>query len=426
MPNLLQSGPGETAVRPAALFIVPITPSDHGNGLAMRARFLLRAYAERFAVDLVVIPLAERSSQLGSFPMEDLRRAIVLPIGDVDTHFRLVNALKDAKSRLTAFRDYGRPSLAAGLTPDILSRLRSFAGDNRYALIHVSRLYLAGVARGWTDRAATERPRLVLDCDEDDVNAYRRLAQLYRKWGQSERADWASAESDAFARLAREWLPRFDVVLASSAGEADALARRGGAEITVVPNIVQKEPVNAGLTSRRGRRDILFVGNMSYFPNIDAATWFASRILPKLRHLLPFKVRFVVAGGHPSRQVADLARREGIVVVGKFEDTAAPYRRASLAVIPIRAGGGTRIKLLEAAAYGVPMVATSFGASGCGFRSGLELLLADSEADFAHCCARLLRDPGLASRLAAAAKRRLRREFDAKTCAQRFLAKIGA
>jgi glycosyltransferase involved in cell wall biosynthesis len=165
---------------------------------------------------------------------------------------------------------------------------------------------------------------------------------------------------------------------------------------------------------------------MSYLPNIDAATWFALRILPRLRRALPFQLRFVIAGDHSSRQVAALARRSGVVVVGKFDDAAELYRRASLAVIPIRAGGGTRIKLLEAATYGVPMVATRFGAGGSGFRSGLELLLADSEGDFSASCARLLRDFGLASRLVARARRRVTCEFDARSCARRFLDKIDA
>ena len=93
------------------------------------------------------------------------------------------------------------------------------------------------------------------------------------------------------------------------------------------------------------------------------------------------------------------------MVAGGFDDVAPLYRRATLAVVPIRAGGGTRIKLLESAKYGVPVVATRFGAEGTGLRSGQELLLADSELDFATSCARLLTDGGLASRLAARGSR---------------------
>ena len=117
---------------------------------------------------------------------------------------------------------------------------------------------------------------------------------------------------------------------------------------------------------------------------------------------MPFPVRFVIAGSGAPREVMNLARQPGIVVAGGFDDVAPLYRRAALAVVPIRAGGGTRIKLLESAKHGVPVVATRFGAAGTGLRSGQELLLADTERDFAAACARLLTDGRLASRLAAA------------------------
>jgi glycosyltransferase involved in cell wall biosynthesis len=163
---------------------------------------------------------------------------------------------------------------------------------------------------------------------------------------------------------------------------------------------------------------------MSYLPNIDAAMWFALRIWPRLRCAAPFPLRFVIAGDSPPRKVTALARHPGIVVTGRFEDMAALYRRAAVAVVPIRAGGGTRIKLIESASYGVPVVATRFGASGTGFKSGHELLLADNEWDFAASCARLLTDFTLASRLAACARRRILREYDPGCCSQRLIGKI--
>jgi polysaccharide biosynthesis protein PslH len=411
--------------RPAALFIAPIMPSDRGNGLAMRTGFLLSAYAKRFAVDLAVIPIAGTARGLGSFPTKHARRSIVLPVTAADTQFLLLSAVTDPKVRVAAFRDYGRPSIAAGLTSNIRSALHAFAGDVSYTLVHVSRLYLASLARPWMEAAGTRRPSLVIDCDEDDVSAYRRLAQLYRKWGRDERAEWAKAEAEAFRKLAGEWLHRFDLVLASSSDEARVLLSRGkGVTATSVPNVIVRKTDWKGLGRKGGCRDILFVGNMSYLPNVDAAKWFASRILPRLRRALPFPLRFVIAGDTPPREVTDLARHPGIVVAGRFNDVASLYRRAALAVIPIRAGGGTRIKLIEAAKYGVPVVATRFGASGTGFRSGRELLLADNERDFAAACARLMADFRLASRLVAGARRGILRDFDAGSCSRRLLGTI--
>jgi glycosyltransferase involved in cell wall biosynthesis len=412
--------------RPGALFIAPIMPSDRGNGLAMRTGFLLDSYAKRFAIDLAVAPVAGGTKDVTPFVRARVRRATVLPVA-ADTHFALLASVADPKARLAAFRQYQRPSIASPLGAKVERALHAFAGDTLYQLVHVSRLYLASLAAPWMH--AGNAPRcLALDCDEDDVSAYRRVARLHRIWGEDRKADWAAAEADAFKSLAASSLPRFDLLLAASAGEAKLLrGRAGNTDIAVIPNVA---PLHAtGPThspSRQRRRDVLFVGNMGYLPNIDAVQWFAARIWPRLRAAVPFPLRFVIAGYGASRAVKDLGRRPDIVLAGGFDDAAPLYRRAALAVVPIRAGGGTRIKLLESAKYGVPVVATRFGAEGTGFRSGHELLLADNERDFALACARLLTGFTLASRLAARSQEKLRRAYDAKRVAALLLRRLDA
>ncbi len=414
---------GETSGNPppAALFIAPIMPSDRGNGLAMRAGFFLDAYAKYFDIDLAVIPVAGGPLEPTSFVTAYTRRAIVLPPGPPDTYFALIAGVADAEARLASFRQYARPSITAGLSAELGRSLMAHFGETSYALVHVFRLYLAGMAAPWLEER--HRPRsIVLDCDEDDASAYRRLAVLYRSEGHGRRADWAEAEADAFKRLAADWLPRFGLLLAASSGEARLLAARAGlARVKVVPNVAPENAAKpARRTPRSGCREILFVGNMGYPPNIDAALWFGLHIWPALSRAVPFPVRFVIAGPGAPRRVTNLAKRPGISVVGGVDAVGPLYRRASLAVVPIRAGGGTRIKLLEGASYGVPMVSTRFGAAGTCFRSGHELLLADSAREFARSCARLLTDGALASRLAARASRTVNRAYNPARCAARL------
>jgi glycosyltransferase involved in cell wall biosynthesis len=420
-------GDTEERRRPSSLFIAPIMPSDRGNGLAMRTGFFLDAYAQRFAIDLAVVPVAGGGTELTPFVAQRVRRAIVLPLVDTDTHFTLISGIADPKARLEAFRQYVRPSISARLTVELERALSGFA-VRRYGLVHVSRTYLAPLAYAWMSATKNGRPYLVLDCDEDDASAYRRLAQLYRKWGHSERADWAQVEANAFKALADRWLPRFDLRLAASAGEGKLLsAHADSVEVAVVPNVMPQSESRFDLrTWRRNCRDILFVGTMGYLPNIDAALWFAKRVWPRLRATVPFPLRFVIAGQGAPPAVRDLARQTGVVVADGFLDAASLYRRAALAVVPIRAGGGTRIKLLESAKYGVPVVATRFGAAGTGFRSGQELLLADDDHEFAACCVRLLTDGRLASRLVVQALRKVRRDYNAQLIAKRLLNRIGA
>jgi glycosyltransferase involved in cell wall biosynthesis len=411
--------------RPAALFVAPIMPSDCGNGLAMRTGFLLDAYARRFTIDLAVVPLAGGANELTPFAAARARRAAILPVGVPDTQFALISSMSDPEARLAEFRRYARPSITARMSAELERALQDFVDGTPYDLVHVSRLYLAGLASAWKQEKG-RTTRLVLDCDEDDASAYRRFAGLYRKRGHDRRADFAEAEADAFKAFAVQSLPRFDLLLAASASEARFLsAHVGNVAITVIPNVIPASAARSASHSLgRCRRDVLFIGNMSYAPNIDAATWFALRIWPKLQPAVPFPTRFIIVGAGAPREVINLGRRPSIVVAGALADLAPLYRRVALAVVPIRAGGGTRIKLLEGARYGVPMVATRFGAEGTSFRSGQELLLADNELDFAAACVRLLTDGRLASRLAAGALTRVRRDYDAERCAARLLAAI--
>jgi glycosyltransferase involved in cell wall biosynthesis len=335
--------------------------------------------------------------------------------------------MADPEAQLEAFRQYRRPSVTARLTAQLERALLAFAGHASYQLVHVSRLYLASLVKPWMN-VANSAPYLVLDCDEDDVSAYRRFGRLHRLWGRRRQAKWVEAEADAFKALGMHYFPRFALLLAASAGEARLLRPRArGSAIIVVPNVPPvSESRSVQVPRTKERRNILFVGNMGYLPNIDAAMWFAKRIWPRIRSSAPFPLRFTIAGYGAPRELMELARQRDVVMTGAFDDAERLYRQAALAVVPIRAGGGTRIKLLEAAKYAVPVVATRFGAEGSGFRSGRELLLADTEPDFADACVRLLTDHRLASLLVAGARRKLYRDYDRGRLAKRLLDSVDA
>jgi glycosyltransferase involved in cell wall biosynthesis len=223
-------------------------------------------------------------------------------------------------------------------------------------------------------------------------------------------ARWMEAEAEAFARQAGQWLPRFDARFAASLNEANSLSARGGG-VAVIPNVA---PTAAGRA--RGRRaagplTIVFVGSLGYEPNADGVLWFAARVWPRLRWALSRRVRFVVVGSNPPAAIAALDGRNGIVVTGTVERVAPFYALADLAVIPVRGGGGARIKLIEAASFAVPIVSTRFGAQGTSFRHGSELLLADDATSFLMGCLALLTDRARAARLASHARQRTRRAY---------------
>jgi glycosyltransferase involved in cell wall biosynthesis len=131
-------------------------------------------------------------------------------------------------------------------------------------------------------------------------------------------------------------------------------------------------------------------------------------------------LRLLIVGSNPAPSLVRLGRRHGATVTGTVPDIGTFYGQADLALIPIRAGGGTRIKLLEAAAHGVPIVATTFGAEGTTFRHRRDLLIADGECEFARACVEMLQRPRYAQALAARAQRRAAQDYGAECWAERL------
>jgi polysaccharide biosynthesis protein PslH len=402
------------------LFIAPIAPSDRGNGLAMRCGFLLDTYARSFAIDLALIPVASSSDQLNDFIGARVRRAQVFRPAGPDSHFGLIERLADPAARLRAFESYGRPSLTSRLTGELRGAIESWCGAERYRIVHVSRLYLASLATRWI--AARDRgQRLVLDCDEDDVAAYRRIARMQDRGGNPHAAAWARAEAAGFERLAPHWLPQFDLVLAAAPGEARSLSgRAGNAPVVVIPNTVAAAPARRLNRPRRRVRTVIFVGTMGYAPNADGIWWFATRVWPRLRRQVPFPIRLLIVGANPPARIVRLDARSDMVVTGEVGDVGPFYAAADLAVVPLRAGGGTRIKLLEAAARGVPVVSTRLGAMGTSLRARREMLVADDAAGFARACAALLTDVGAGHAIAARGRARARQDYGVESWAARL------
>ncbi len=403
-------------LRRRLLFLSPIIPAQGGNGLAMRTGFFLNAYAREFDVDLAVFPIVNSASGPTPFLYARTNRLHVFLQPPADTHFSLVAALADPDARLAAFRLYGRPSLTSCVSAAAQEMLTAWIADQSYDAVHIGRLYLAPLAQRWLAQPASQRPRLIIDCDDDDAKTYRGLAALARESHRPRAAAWAEAEAVAFAAMARRVLPGFDLAFAASRADAQSLSS-DAAPVSVVPNVVPEKSRSRRPPTprpRRGKsRTILFAASMGYAPNDDAARWFLTRIWPRLRQSVRFPLRFVLAGSNPSEALLRLGRQHSVWVTGTVPDMAPYYQRADLAVIPMRAGGGTRIKLLEAAAHGIPIVSTPIGAEGTTFRHGRDLLLANTEELFLRACADLLNNRVLAAEFARRAYLRVLRDYDA-------------
>ena len=225
----------------------PRQRARHADGIS--TRYL----AKRYAVDLAVVLVAGGRISAHAF-RQSADAARHRPAAWRSRHaFCTAWQPANPEARLAAFRHYGRPSITARLSVGLERTLLGFTDDTSYRLVHVSRLYLASLAATWMPSGM--RPLcLVLDCDEDDARAYRRLARLNRNWGRDRLAAWADAEADAFKALATQWLPRFDLRLAASSSEARWLgARVGRTGITVIPNVVPGSAVGTRSAAQEWR-----------------------------------------------------------------------------------------------------------------------------------------------------------------------------
>lgn len=165
--------------------------------------------------------------------------------------------------------------------------------------------------------------------------------------------------------------------------------RLGVPGVSVVPNVYEELTVDSSASAPRIRRVVTMIGRMTYPPNADGACLLVDRVLPTLEELVPdVEVRLVGRADEVTKALCG----PRVEITGEIDDVALELARADVIAVPIRFGSGTRIKILEAFAAGVPVVSTTLGCEGLGVESGVHLLVADDPHQFARACAQLLLD----------------------------------
>jgi glycosyltransferase involved in cell wall biosynthesis len=238
----------------------------------------------------------------------------------------------------------------------------------------------------------------VLDLDDDECTRTEMLIPLREAAGDFARANRERTELGRQRRFQRMILSRFQTCFLASSEDRDSLsAQYPDVKFAWLPNAIRLPAETPGLHGGP-RGNLLFLGKLDYLPNEDAVLYFCNRILPLLiTSGRPVSLR--VAGMDAPDSIRKLSALPGVTVVGAVKDVVPEYERAGIAVAPLRAGSGTRIKILEAFSYGVPVVSTSMGAAGLDVTHEVHLLIADTPEEFAAACLRLIEDDRLAERL---------------------------
>ncbi len=310
-------------------------------------------------------------------------------------------------------------TMARGAVNDAIAMLRSLASRQPWMMVRDDR----GAMRRLVDRLAHETRFDVAHADQLNMAQYAaRVPPPARKILDAHNALWvlykrlAETMSPGPRRmlLERDWkllktyegriCREFDAVLAVSEEDKRALLEAMNLplaqedKITVIPIAVDGDEVRP--VQRHPDADhILHIGTMYWPPNIDGVKWFIAEVLPHIREQRP-EVIFDVVGARPPQELVDLSKADPRINVTGYVDDPQPYlQKAGVMVVPLRAGGGMRVKILNAMAQALPIVTTTLGCEGIAVEHGKHVLIADSPQEFAQAVLRILADRAYADNL---------------------------
>lgn len=242
---------------------------------------------------------------------------------------------------------------------------------------------------------------------EVQSNAAKKL-YLYRQWRKMQRFE-------------REACHRVDSVIAVSEADARMMERDYGvAKVYDIPTGVDVDFFRPTGTVQVRPNSLVFTGSMDWLPNEDAINYFTQQILPLIRNSIA-DVSLTVVGRNPSRGLVELAKREpSIIVTGRVDDVRPHMESAAAYIVPLRIGGGTRLKIYEALAMEKPTISTTVGAEGLDIKNAEDILLADTPEDFANTVVRVLKDQSFARAVGTRGAQTVRERYGWKQVAAEF------
>jgi polysaccharide biosynthesis protein PslH len=398
--DMMRSGMADP---PTALALTHEPPLPSISGTRVRSLNLIRQLANRgWKVSLFTLGIGDDPGPRDRRLLEAIcERVTVAP-------FEASRAERYARiglgvARRRAFQESYFHSRAAA------AELERVLADRRFDVILADQLYMYPYV---PDRL---RATTVLDCHNVEL---RRIETTAATLGRNPRGVVARLQLGAVARLERDAVRSVAGVLAVSEPEREHFEQLAPGKVSLVPNGVDCAAHEfRGGTSVEPR--ILFIGSMDYSANADAASYLIREILPRVRRR---DALLTVVGGSPPRLVARQAASAPLPteVVGRVPSTQ-PYLEGSrLLAAPLRFGGGTRIKILEALARGLPVVTTSLGCEGLGLTHERELLIADDPQRFAEAIDRLLDDDELCESLARRGRQVVEERYDWRRIGERL------
>jgi sugar transferase (PEP-CTERM/EpsH1 system associated) len=378
------------------LFLSQIVPYPPHGGVLQRGYHVLRELGERAQVHLLAFV---HPDELGTPEKVEESRRVLGRFCEQVEYFPLWvkrSPVHTAAALATSLVSRQPFSVIAHRSAAFQRRVSALLRQSRFDVVHVDTVALSEFVFGGGAAAATVLTHHNIESMLMERRANVERRPLARQYLRREAAKLAGYEART--------CPRFDVNVVVSAKDGELLASRvPGLRTVVVPN-----GVDVGYFTPDGEHEeaaLIYTGGMNMFANRDAVLYFLDEIWPLVRRRAP-ATRFFAVGQDPPRELTARAEKDPQVIVTGFVDDIRPYvRKAAVYVVPLRVGGGTRLKVLDAMSSGKAIVSTSIGCEGIAVRPGEHLETADTPEAFADRTVALLGDPARRRTLGAAARR---------------------
>ena len=376
------------------LFLSPTVPFPLTDGGRIRVYNLLKQIAQKSDVTLLALETQPTDAD-GVAELRELGIQVYL-VPNAPTLPRL-----SLGTLAKAFLKRQPITVARYDVPAYRRKLRALLANETFDLVHYEMFHVAQF------HTETDLPG-VLSQQNVDSAIWRRLcsetANPFYKF-----AYWT--QQLAFQRYERSLSPKFDAVTCTSDIDAAVFEQHCPKDaIEIIPNGVDITHYQPDFTTEAPAH-LIYIGSMDWYPNEDAVAFFADEVLPRIQEKIP-DVAFSIVGGNPSGRVQKLAERNGVVVTGRVPEIKPYFAEATVFVVPLRIGSGTRLKILEALAMGKAIVSTSVGAEGLDLKNGEEIFIADEPDAFADAVTRLLTDVQLRRRIGENGRVRVERDYD--------------
>lgn len=372
------------------LFLSHRLPFPPHNGAAIRTYNILKLLAERFQVTALCFD--RQDSALGNMPLSD-RVSEIAKLGEVE-----VFPIPQEGSRVRLLWDHVR-SVASGRaytwyvheSVAFRDRLVGHLESGRFDLVHMDSMDLVYYLPFLTD--------VPVVCTHHNVES-----SLMARRGRAEksalRGRYLSHQARLLELMEKQWLNRVDLNIAVSPEDKELFEKLSpGVRCEVIPNGVDTEEFRPSDIPGSG---CVFVGGTSWFPNKDALAWFTQEIQPILDRLPERPLTKWV--GRASPEEISTHSDSTLTLTGYVPDIRPYVHQAAVFIAPLRVGGGTRLKILDAWAMGKAVVSTSLGCEGLATRHGENILIADSAEDFGTAITNLIRDPEQRNRIGRTAR----------------------